>query len=69
MAGPLYLNGGRFEQAGILGLKDAPRNGHSTKITPKIRQKVLDMTVHIIPEEASYWSVRLMVKYAGITHW
>lgn len=59
----------RFEQAGIPGLKDAPRSGQPTKITPKIRQKVLDMTVHTIPKEASHWSVRLMVKYAGITHW
>ena len=27
------------------------------------------MTVHTIPKEASHWSVRLIVKYAGITHW
>ena len=59
----------RYLTSGLSGLKDAPRSGQPTKITPEVRKRVLDMTVHSLPKEASHWSVRLMVKYAGITHW
>lgn len=59
----------RYLTSGLPGLKDAPRSGQPTKITPEVRKRVLDMTVHSLPKEASHWSVRLMVKYAGITHW
>lgn len=59
----------RYEAHELAGLIDAPRSGQPTKITPKVHQKVLGMSVHSIPKKAAHWSVRLMVKYAGITHW
>ena len=57
----------RFQKDGIDGLKDLPRSGQPRKISDETVTKVLSMTMHNLPEDATRWSVRLMSEYAGVT--
>ena len=59
----------RFLESGMKGLFDLPRSGQPRKLTQADVKKVLDLTVHRIPHEATHWSLRLMAKYAGVTTW
>lgn len=59
----------RFEADGVEGLGDAPRPGQPRKVTPEVADRILDLTVHRIPREATHWSVRLMAAAAGVTTW
>lgn len=59
----------RFLDSGMDGLLDLPRSGQPKKLTQADVKKVLDLTVHRIPHEATHWSLRLMAKYAGVTTW
>lgn len=59
----------RFLESGIDGLLDLPRSGQPKKLTEKDVKKVLTLTAHHIPHEATHWSIRLMAKYAGVTTW
>jgi len=57
----------RFREHGMAGLEDSPRSGRPTTLDEKTIEKVIKMTVEQIPQEATFWSERLMAKYAGIS--
>lgn len=57
----------RFQSDGFAGLKDLPRSGQPRKICSDTVQRVLEMTMHALPSEATHWSRRLMSKYAEVT--
>src|SRR5579863_8588545 len=59
----------RFRAEGLAGLKDLPRPGQPRKLTQTTVKKILDLTTKRIPDEATHWSLRLMMKYAGVTQW
>ncbi len=59
--------GQRFEQSGIVGLKDKPRPGQPKKLTSAKAKEILRFTVERIPHESTHWSLRLMAKYAGVS--
>ena len=56
----------RFREGGAAALRDLPRSGQPRKITGETTRRVLDMTVHGLPKEATRWSLRLMSAYAGV---
>jgi transposase len=65
----VYLWCDRFRQAGVLGLlKDAPRPGRRTALTPEQIQAIVDATLHTTPPDATHWSVRTMAKTQGVSH-
>jgi len=57
----------RYIESGVSGLADRPRSGKPTVITDDKVKRILDLTVHHIPREATHWSIRLMAKYAGVS--
>lgn len=58
----------RFLQSGIEVLKkDAPRPGRTRTITDRWVKKVLDLTLHETPANATHWSTRTMAEAAGIS--
>lgn len=58
----------RFLEGGIAALeKDAPRPGRTRTITDRWVKKVLDMTLHQKPVNATHWSTRTMAAAAGIS--
>lgn len=59
----------RFQETGVEGLKDRPRPGQPTRLTPAKTQRILELTTRRIPKESTHWSTRLMAKYAGVTQW
>jgi len=59
----------RYRATGLAGLTDLPRPGQPRKLTPATVKKILDLTTKRIPNEATHWSLRLMMKYAGVTQW
>lgn len=59
----------RYEVHGMDGLEDQPRSGRPSKIGQKTFERVLKLTTERVPHEATHWSIALMAKYAGITHW
>ena len=59
----------RYRAKGLAGLTDLPRPGQPRKLTPATVKKILDLTTKRIPNEATHWSLRLMMKYAGVTQW
>lgn len=59
----------RFQEQGAKGLRDLPRPGQPTRLKPEMTKRILDLTIHRIPREATHWSTRLMAKYAGVTQW
>lgn len=63
----VYTWRNRFQKGGVPALADLPRSGQPRKITAEATRKVLDLTMHGIPEDATRWSIRLMSEYAGVT--
>ena len=58
----------RFLAAGIAALeKDAPRPGRTPTITDRRVRRVVDMTLHQKPANATHWSTRTMARAAGIS--
>src|SRR5271170_5408296 len=58
----------RFLAAGIAALeKDAPRPGRTPTITERRVKRVVDMTLHQKPANATHWSTRTMARAAGIS--
>jgi len=58
----------RFLEGGIAALeKDAPRPGRTRTITDHRVKKVVDMTLHEKPAQATHWSTRTMAAAAGIS--
>ncbi|HEV2275096.1 MAG TPA: IS630 family transposase [Acidobacteriaceae bacterium] len=57
----------RFLAGDIAALeKDAPRPGRTPTITEQRVKRVVDMTLHKKPENATHWSTRTMARAAGI---
>jgi transposase len=59
----------RFLESGVDGLPDRPRPGQPRKITGDEVRRVLDMTMHALPAEATRWSLSLMSRHAGVTRY
>jgi transposase len=58
----------RFLAGGIAGLeKDAPRPGRTRTITDRRVNRVVGMTLHQKPANATHWSTRTMAAAAGIS--
>jgi transposase len=58
----------RFLAGGITALeKDAPRPGKPRTITDREVKKVVEMTLHQKPANATHWSTRTMAGAAGIS--
>jgi len=58
----------RFLEGGIAALqKDAPRPGRTRTITDRQVKKVVEMTLHQKPANATHWSTRTMAAAAGIS--
>jgi transposase len=58
----------RFLQGGIAALeKDAPRAGRTRTITERRVKKVVEMTLHRKPGNATHWSTRTMAAATGIS--
>ena len=58
----------RFLAGGIASLeKDAPRPGRTRTITDRRVKKVVEMTLHQKPANATHWSTRTMAAAAGIS--
>jgi transposase len=58
----------RFLEGGIAALeKDAPRPGRARSITDRSVRKVVEMTLHRKPANATHWSTRTMAAAAGIS--
>lgn len=57
----------RYRESGIEGLHDRLRPGQPRKLTEDVAKRILKLTVERVPREANFWSIRLMMKYAGVT--
>lgn len=58
----------RFLEGGIAALeKDAPRPGRTRAITDRRVKKVVEMTLHQKPGNATHWSTRTMAAAAGMS--
>jgi transposase len=58
----------RFLEGGTAALeKDAPRPGRTRTITDRRVKRVVDMTLHQKPANATHWSTRTMARAAGIS--
>ena len=58
----------RFLAGGIAALeKDAPRPGKPRTITNREVKKIVEMTLHEKPSNATHWSTRTMARAAGIS--
>jgi transposase len=58
----------RFLTGGIAALeKDAPRAGRTPTITERKVKRVVEMTLHSKPANATHWSTRTMARAAGIS--
>jgi transposase len=58
----------RFLKFGIAGLeKDAPRPGRTPSISAKTVKRVIDLTLHHLPVNATHWSTRTMAAAANIS--
>ena len=57
----------RYESEGLKGLEDRPRPGQPLKLSAGQAEEILHLTVHRIPRESTHWSIRLMMKYAGVS--
>ena len=64
-----YATRDRFLESGVDGLRDRPRSGRPGKITSDEVRRVLDMTMHALPPEATRWSLSLMSRHAGVTRY
>lgn len=59
----------RFQEGGIESLRDRPRPGQPTRLTPSKTRQILRLTTQRIPKESTHWSTRLMAKYAEVSQW
>lgn len=59
----------RFEKEGIEGLHEPACSGRPTVFDKSTIDRVLFFMTKHIPEEATYWSIELMGKYAEVTSW
>ena len=59
----------RFQRMGLDALADRRRPGRPRKVDQDVTTRVLNLTIHYIPKEATHWSTRLMAKYAKTTQW
>ena len=58
----------RFLKLGITGLeKDAPRPGRTPSIPNEVVKRVVELTIHQKPANATQWSTRMMAEAAGIS--
>ncbi len=58
----------RFLVGGVAALqKDAPRPGKPCTITERKVKRVVEMTLHNKPTNATHWSTRAMARAAGIS--
>ena len=57
----------RYLQQGLSGLEDQPRSGRPRKLAPAKVRAILKATVQRVPCESTFWSVRLMAEYAGVS--
>jgi transposase len=58
----------RFLAGGMAGLeKDAPRQGRTRTISDRRVNRVVEMTLHQKPANATHWSTRTMAAAAGIS--
>ena len=62
----VYTWRNRFQRGGVEALADLPRSGQPRRITDATVERVLDMTMHGLPAEATRWSLRLMSEYAKV---
>ena len=59
----------RYVVKGVDGLlKDAPRPSRVKPLAPEMIKRVVHMTLHEKPPNATQWSVRIMAKVAGISY-
>lgn len=59
----------RYLAQGVEGLRrDASRPGRKPPLSADIVKRVVEMTLHETPPEATHWSVRSMARAAGISH-
>jgi transposase len=59
----------RFLADGVSALRDASRPGQPRRITEEETVKVLEMTMHALPAEATHWSLRLMSLHTGVSRY
>ena len=64
-----YAARDRFLERGVDGLGDRPRTGRPGKISADEVRRVLNMTMHGLPPEATRWSLSLMSRHAGVTRY
>lgn len=57
----------RYVENGLDGLQDLQRSGRPRGISPSKAKKILELTVHRIPKEATHWSLRLMAETVGVS--
>lgn len=57
----------RYQETGLGGLNDLPRNGKPRKLNEEKIKEILLLTTQRVPREATHWSLRLMAKYAGVS--
>lgn len=59
----------RYAVAGVDGLlKDATRPSRVKPLSPEVIERVVHMTLHEKPPNATHWSLRSMAKAAGISY-
>ena len=59
---------GRFERGGVRSLlRDAPRPGRKKAISAAVVQRVVEVTLHTTPPQATHWSARSMAKAQGVS--
>lgn len=55
-----------FVKSGMAALSDGKRSGRPSKLTAEKADQILTMTVRELPQESSFWSQRLLAKYANV---
>lgn len=58
----------RFLEDRLAGLNDAPRPGQPRKILDADIERLIDMTLHQTPANATHWSTRTMAKASGLNY-
>lgn len=59
----------RFASGGVDALlEDAPGRGRPTRISRAKVKRVVEATMHTLPEGSTHWSTRTMAKTQGISH-
>lgn len=57
----------RFLDAGIDALrKDAPRSGRPAAVTAEVESRIVQVTLHDKPVDATHWSTRTLAKHLGL---